>query len=128
MSRNDYLLTVALICQSYQQEDVNASADIELAVFNRYSLRRVPNPPDKSDYWTFTDVLLDKTKLAFGTPRINNHLSTERCYLELLPNTRRTIFTAQGMTDSETEQYELQVDIQSSPQFLFSSIYHHFPI
>ncbi|KAJ5627546.1 hypothetical protein N7528_004973 [Penicillium herquei] len=104
MSRNDYLLTVALICQSYKQEDVSETPGIELAIFNRYSLRRAPNSPDKTDYWTCTDALLDNTKVAFWTHRMNDYLSTQRCHLEVPPHARRAIFAALGMPDSETER------------------------
>lgn len=108
MSRNDYLLAAAILCQVHAGSRVNSSTKITEVEFNRYSLSCIENPPGYSSSWDVHDISLDGTKIARWEHKYNMHLGTKKCVLRTLPKAECTIFTALCLTDSDYSEYAAQ--------------------
>jgi hypothetical protein len=102
MSRNDYLLTAAILTSAYAKDSkVNASSDIEPLSFVRYSRRAAPG----GTYDTNQDILLDGKQVATWFHHYNMATSNHHCRLEAQKDAERSIFEALGLSKTEYEQY-----------------------
>jgi hypothetical protein len=105
MTRNDYLLTAAILCQVYRLDStVNASANIAPLKFDRYTRSAASG----GMYDTNEEIFLDGTKIATWLYHYNLYTINHRCQLGTLPNAERIIFAALGLTDSDYQEYTAQ--------------------
>jgi hypothetical protein len=105
MSRNDYLLTAAILSHVYATDSkVNSSSDISPVKFGRYTRSAAPG----GTYDSNEDIFLDGSKVATWLHHYNLATSNHHCRLEVMPNAERTIFAALGLSEAEYQEYALR--------------------
>jgi hypothetical protein len=107
MSRNDFLLTAAILAQ-IPMEDVRLNEEIDLAEvdFGRYSFSPAPG----RNYDSNKDIHLDGEKIATWMSHYNLNLDHHRRKLEVTRNAERIIHCVLGLSDKEFERYSARAD------------------
>ena len=101
MSRNDYLLTAAILANApVSNTKVNASSDISRVTFDRYT--RSPAPGGTYD--SNEDIFLDGERVATWTSHYNLATSNTHCRLNVMPSAGRVVFAALGLAEAEYEE------------------------
>jgi hypothetical protein len=113
LSRNDYLLTVAILCQAQRldsewcighDEIEGIPLDISREKFDRYTWsdsdtrNHIVSSMDK-------DIFLDRKKIAVFQHRYNYHYNLESIELRPEPKAERLIFDALGLAESDYNEY-----------------------
>jgi hypothetical protein len=105
MSRNDYLLTAAILCVEHARLLIE-NIYVDTGMFDRYTLsqpRSFHSPTRKEEM----DIFLDSTKLA--TWNTWEHSIYNVTYeLTELPDAPRVIFAALGLSEAEYEEFATQ--------------------
>lgn len=104
MTRNDYLLTAAILCGAYEPTR-KLWSDITALKFDQYNFSLITNPPDYGSSWTVKGIFLNGTKIAHWEQKYNMIYDYEWYIFRTLPNSERVIFTALGMTDSDYREF-----------------------
>lgn len=110
MSRNDYLLTAALLCQSHHVDRERNTATeahphiISELQFDRYKLSDIPSKSYKDED---KEISLDGTKIAVFKHAYNDRMEIHRIALLPEPNAEQLIFKALGLSEAD---YVIYVD------------------
>jgi len=105
MSRNDYLLTAAILSSVHARDSkVNSSSDIAPLKFDKYT--RCPAPGGTYD--SNEDIFVDGNKVATWLHHYNLATSNHHCRLEVMPNAERAIFAALGVSETEYQEYAVR--------------------
>lgn len=108
MSRNDYLLTAALLCQCYHiDRETNTATEahphiISELPFDRYKFTDIPSESYKDED---KEISLDGNKIAVWRHAYNDHIEIHRTVLLPGPNAEQLIFTALGLSEADYASY-----------------------
>lgn len=113
MERNDYLLTIAILCSNFQETGTTflsktSEGLIPSLKYSRYSFRMVPNEAEASDqFWIIWkyEIALDGTPVAEWTDRRNGDVYYGVCTFHTSQGNERIIFKALGLTDSDYKDF-----------------------
>jgi hypothetical protein len=107
MSRNDFLLTAAILAQ-VPVEDLRLNEEIDLGEvdFHRYTCSSAPG----GSYDSNQDLHLDGKKVATWMSHYNLYMGHHRRKLEVTPNAEQIVHRALGLSDNEFEQYSARAD------------------
>ena len=107
MSRNDFLLTAAILAQ-VPVDDLRLNEELDLAEvdFDRYTCLPAPG----LSYDTNQDLLLDGEKIATWMSHYNLYMDHYRRKLEVVPDAERRIHRALGMSEEDFQRYAARAD------------------
>lgn len=113
MERNDYLLTIAILCCNFQYLGTTFLSQtseglIPTLNYSRYSFRMVPDEAGVSDesktIWKY-EIALDGTPVAQWTDRSHEDKRFRICTFHPTQGNERTIFKALGLADSDYKDF-----------------------
>ncbi|KAL8347582.1 hypothetical protein RB601_003023 [Gaeumannomyces tritici] len=112
MSRNDYLLTAAILCRIHAPEGIFILWNIRAMNYNRCSFEEIGDVKDGYFSWTVYHIFLDQIQI--GELRRGPIGGTyDLCYsFDALPHAEHVIFAALGMTDSAYGEFVAQAEIR----------------
>ncbi|KAI1123156.1 hypothetical protein F5Y10DRAFT_57909 [Nemania abortiva] len=115
MCRNDYLLTVAILCLGKKKKHVNEYNNLTSLTFNQYRL--VQDTRVNSSWWQYFDIVLNGNKIATWSRKNEDYSldwnNPEKCYLSALPQAGRVICTALHINDSTRHLCDAQEEAPS---------------
>jgi hypothetical protein len=106
MSRNDYLLTAAILCQRHvKSSKVNARDDIVKLKFDRYACNLVALIPGVIYYHDFS---IDSSRVAAWVTIGGDDEEYNGRKLVVVPDVERIVFAALGLLESDFEEFVAQ--------------------
>ncbi|KAK0736688.1 hypothetical protein B0T21DRAFT_384164 [Apiosordaria backusii] len=109
MSRNDYLLTAAILCRVHAPPRGKLNWDAGAMDYGRYSFKEV-NSEGSSSSWTWYGIFLDGTRIGLWKHKYNEWLDYDWYLFDVLPDAERLIFNALGLSDSDWGEFIAQVE------------------
>lgn len=109
MSRNDYLLTAAILCRVHAPPRGKLGWDVGALNYDRYSFIEVESEGYSSS-WTIYGVFLDGIQIGLWRHKYNLRLDYDWYLFDALPDAERVIFAALALTDSDYGEFVAQVE------------------
>ncbi|KAL8408599.1 hypothetical protein RB594_007151 [Gaeumannomyces avenae] len=108
MSRNDYLLTAAILCRVHASTGIHFSWNIRAMDYNRCGFEEIGDARSWRFTWTAYRIFLDQIQI--GEWRHIHDRDALNYTFEVVPRAERVIFAALGMTDSAHEEFVSQAE------------------
>lgn len=107
MERNDYLLTIAVLCGIYERIEwlngpLQRTVNIQGLSYSRYSFNLVPHDEDS---WTIYEICLDGTRVALLTHEEFVEGVNDRYEFKTFPGAEQVIFKALGLPEADYEDF-----------------------
>ncbi|KAK4202544.1 hypothetical protein QBC40DRAFT_338213 [Triangularia verruculosa] len=108
MSRNDYLLTAAILCRTHAPVRDEPELGVSAAEYDRYSFWEVDREGAGSSWTSYYGIFPDGTQVGLWMHKHNERLDYN--YFAVFPDAERVIFDALGLSEAEWEEFEGQVE------------------